>query len=168
MKLEQIRQMVVESRRADWLRIHPPLFHHEMGNLIRSGVTEVEVGAHYYSLVYRADVNLTVEVGLPMDRDDTRQFDFAERFVNPKASCYYVDIFWAGSLVDRYSMIALDGGHKLLPFPHTGGSQETGWVDQVHEREVEVARLLASVDGSYDPIDGALSTVGFVVVPDED
>ena len=173
MNLNELRQILTESRPHQWWKLDAtgPLYRN--GWVMTSGGGreghDLEVTWHHEAAVYRDDIDLTIQWGMDMDPgdDDRRHFDWAEKFINPKVHPWWVDVFWRGVLVDRYGVVSVDGGHGLVPFPHTAG-ESPDWHNAVTEREVAVVHLVDHLGGGHDRSVNYIQQVGFRVVPDQD
>jgi hypothetical protein len=117
MRLDEIRQLIVDhdDRDAFW---HAP----QTGPYFTDApdVDEDTFRQHSELFVYTGDVDLTIQAGLEwghlahqVKRADAIWDDVA--FPDESARVSYADIFWRGVLVDRISVITVDGGRATLP-----------------------------------------------------
>lgn len=181
MNLRDLRTILTTTDAWQWSKID------STGPLYRNGYVvsgtpgghehDIDVYWHDSAAVYRDDVDLTIQWGMDLsgirrNRDDWR-LPWAENFPSQSVSPHWVDVFWRGTLVDRYALIGIDGGHGLVPFPRTKAKgdpldHETQYDDVITERELAVARLIDSLQGGFQRVDEYVTRSGLVVIPDED
>lgn len=137
MQLDAIRHILTSTSADDWRQLDPPVYHHQIG--ITSGRDEwsMEVVEHDYSATYRAEVNLTIAWGFEVDRDLT--FPNWRAFPDPQIKRRNLDVFWAGALVDRITLVSVDGGRGQFVMPMMVDGKDT-----VTEDEVAVGDLVMS------------------------
>lgn len=68
---------------------------------------------------YRRDLNLRFEVNY---LDEGKQCDnfvepWANRHPDPRATGYWCDLYYGSTLVERFILVAVDGGRAMLPIP---------------------------------------------------
>lgn len=174
-RLDELRRILTESSAQAWSKLDSdgPLYRYNVSMVSQPGSQAIpQIDWHHSGAVYRDDVDLTIQWGLDVDSDrdsnDLWNFEWASNFTSPKVHPYFVDVFWRGTLVDRYAVIGVDGGRGLVPFPRTTG-EEPNWYDVVTKREVAVAALVTDLGGlRLSMFDYYLDKAGFTVVPDGD
>lgn len=186
MKLADIWDTITRSTRADWNHIpcwgamSGPSFHDSFETTSSSRGLETGVESHGNVAIYREDVNLSIAWGIDVDDRFWRthktklNYDFQKNFMNDDVTRCFADVFWAGSLVDREILVAVDSGRTLLPAPRgylvSGESHEDTavWGDKVTSREVAFARLVDSLEGGGGEFSSNLRRAGFAVIDEED
>jgi hypothetical protein len=172
MKLQDVRRILTESEGCQWSKLDSagPLYRNGFGTWTTADNQGIDVTWHHSAAVYRDDIDLTVQWGMKLDATRDRghwAFPWAENFMSKDVTPYWVDVFWRGSLVDRYAAVSVDGAHGLVPMPHTAG-EEPNWLDAVTKREAGVIRLIAELGNYGRSFDGYLALAGFTIVDDED
>jgi hypothetical protein len=107
-KYEDIIQIIKDSDpKKDW--VQPKDSHKE----------ELEIRFH------KEDVNLRFEINRH-DGTHVVNSDFKENWANfhsdPKASSYYVGLYYASTLVETFFLVSVDGGRASLPLPKTANN----------------------------------------------
>lgn len=165
MKLDELRGTITHSAKKDW---HPltcwggngPSYLNSYSTWSGpDGWGGIEVESHSNLAVYRADIDLKLAWGLPRDgRDEKLHLPWQDRFPNPKVTAYFVDVIWRGSLVDRDTHFAVDGGRAYLPSGHAKYENQenpdpTTWrwiTDEVTPWEYHLTKLVHSFEPSED------------------
>jgi hypothetical protein len=123
MTLQALMERVITSQREDWHTIN--CFGADRGPAYRdrftfwsklngqSGVLEAE--SHDIVAVYMPDVSITLAWGL-RHIDDFEE-EWANKFSEPHASSFYVDVFYNNALIFRDICVSVDGGRATLPLP---------------------------------------------------
>lgn len=169
MRLNELQNLVIQSQPEDWHMIPAGAFFTDAPNIDTGSFEQ-----HDYLLVYREDVDLTIQWGMR-----ARGFDHVEKakqlwpnaaFPDPAADVYHVDAFWRGVLVDRENVVSVDGCRAYLPL---GSSRVTNWeggggpAPEVPEYEHTAtpwqAALARVVDNDRDEHDSYMSRAGLVV-----
>ncbi|WP_019549838.1 MULTISPECIES: hypothetical protein [Streptomycetaceae] len=141
MRLEEIRNRVRSSTREDWRQI-------SNGN----GTTIFD--GHHTLLVHREDVRLSIGWGADSGEAEPdeewaapfqRHLDADHRRATP---CHFATIYYAGAMVDRYDVAAVDSGSTLVPVPSDafteGSDGETAHHYEVSAFHRDLARLIHS------------------------
>lgn len=138
-RLEELRQLIIDSdRERDWHDIIIGTYYTEVPN-----VDDDTYEWPHSMIVYRDDVDLTIQWGLPARRlrhvTTARQlWDEHGAFPDPSARTELADIFWRGNLVDRVELAVVDGGRATLP---VGSSQVIGYDHSRSAEEQEIRRV---------------------------
>ena len=172
MRLDQIRRMVRESTAADWERLYAAevLLNSQRLSVITSGdqLHNIEQDGHHAAAIYAADVHLTLQYGLQQGDPKNMHFDW-DVFPH-KAFMFYVDVLWNGVVVDRHTLVGVDGGQAHLPLPTPEFDQPISadseanryWVTTT---ERDLARLIHDIAGNPESFDSYLNRVEFEVRP---
>ena len=75
----------------------------------------VDIDSHLASAVYKHDLSITMAWGMGVN--DNFIEPWANQFSDPKATSYFVDVFYNGAIVLRQLNISVDGGRADLPMP---------------------------------------------------
>ena len=170
--LAQIRTMVRASAPADWEDLEPGPWYLD-GFATVNG--QVETSYHPRLAVYRPDVSLRLAWGMRKSwgdsDDDGLRFDW--HFPDPRMVLELVDVLWAGALVDRLVVVAVDGHRCLLPCPAEPIVVDSGQhrPDIVGETasayDVAVARLVNSIGDGISEFDRYFRESGIVEIPND-
>ena len=148
MQYDELTQTITTSTPADWARIDADggLFLDMLGEVSSSEQRWLEVSTHQSMAVYRNDIDLRLAWGLTTGHDLTfEHWVFPDRGVDRLA----VDAFWRGALVNRWTVLEVDGGRCYLPDPSrvtvkTGDGptdvETVGW--EAPASEIALARLV--------------------------
>lgn len=182
MNLRDLREILTTTDAWQWSRIDStgPLYRN--GYVVSGGLGpdaehDINIYWHDSAAVYRDDIDLTIQWGMnlsPVREDrDAWHLPWAEKFPSRSVHPHWVDVFWRGTLVDRYAMVSIDGGHGLVPFPHTKAKSDpldhdTKYDYVISERELGIARLIDSLQGGIYRVDEHVARCGLVVTQDED
>lgn len=161
MKLQRLRDRIIASTADDWEKVTVGPFYRDGFELTSTGSDGwqiSEVRWHDGLLVYRDDVDLTIQYGMS-DPQFARQTDVKiwgdVVFADPAQRVEFVDVFWRGSLVDRERVVGVDGGRAVLPFGHQhvttlndefGPGADYVRVFSATQWQVAVARLVSEVN----------------------
>jgi hypothetical protein len=137
MRLDDVRRLVANSAPRDW---------HKIG-CYGAGADSSDRPGHRSVFVFRADVNLTMAYGAPVD--DGEPWEDAELAPGPMHDVRVVllDVLWAGALVDRQALYLVDDGRGILP-DYEDEAIDTGQLDAeavartASARAVRAARLM--------------------------
>ena len=108
---------------------------------------------HTGRAVYRPDVNLGLAWGMPREE----RFEWAESpFPDKWTTNEYVDVLWAGMLIDRITVTAVDDHRALLPpaTPEVIQGEDGNWLSMVvigehaTEWDAHLTRLVHSLSGA--------------------
>ncbi len=99
MNLTDIESILKDSDACDWERVNAP----------------VSQPGHSGSAVYKPDLRLSLEWGVAENHDYKEAW--ANRHPDPSARSYYADVLFAGAVVKRVLMVAIDGGRAHIPAP---------------------------------------------------
>ena len=114
MELRELRQTIMESEFFHW-------------NVVETGpyftdapdIDEHTVEQHDELLVLTSDVDITIQHGLRargMNQiTEASQLWENAHFPDPSASVHFVDVFYRGNLVDRESVVWVDGARAAIP-----------------------------------------------------
>ncbi len=75
-------------------------------------------------------------------QNDDYQDEWANRHPDPKATGYWYDLFYDGNLIERFILVAVDGGRSKLPPPNW----RTGKIEVMNYRVAQINDVLGSVD----------------------
>lgn len=157
--LDEIRQMILKSdRESDWHDIVVGTYFREVP-LVDDDTFEW----HNEMIVYRPDVDLTIQWGMRSRRLDhvttaEQLWDEHGRFPDPAAHVEHADVFWRGNLIDRVELVTVDGGRALLPVGDRRSltpladlrpGKKVAWEYSATRWEVGLARLLDN-DADFD------------------
>ncbi len=139
MRLDEIRKLVTESQPEDWHKMTvggtaaPSYKQTLVTHKINDEPAETVAEEHGYLAVYKEDVDLSIAWGLEEDGyyGDRKEyvFPFLDNFANKGVRKITLDVFWAGNLVDRHTLLSVDGWRAYLPIPEfriigNGSSEE--------------------------------------------
>ena len=147
-RLDDLRRLVADSAPGDW---------HKIG-CYGAGADPSDRRGHRSVFVFRADVNLTLAFGAPID--DGEPWEDAELAPGPKHEVRGVllDVFWAGALVDRQALHLVDDGRGILP-DYEDEAIDTGQLDDeavartAPARAVRAARLMLCLTKCFSTFD---------------
>jgi hypothetical protein len=172
MRLDDLRRWVADSAPGDW---------HKIG-CYGAGADSSDRPGHWSVFVFRADVNLTMAYGAPID--DGEPWEDAELAPGPNHEVRPVllDVFWAGALVDRQALYLVDNGRGILP-DYEDEAIDTGQLDAeavartAPARAVRAARLMLCLNEGFSTFDEEaraghrfdfyFDRSGIVEIPDE-
>jgi hypothetical protein len=172
MQLDDLRRLVADSAPGDW---------HKIG-CYGAGADSSDRLGHWLVFVFRADVNLTMAYGAPID--DGEPWEDAELAPGPNHDVRPVllDVFWAGALVDRQALYLVDDGRGILP-DYEDEAIDTGQFDAeavartAPARAVRAARLMLCLTKGFStfdeqaraghPFDFYFHRSGIVEIPDD-
>ena len=148
MRLDDLRRLVADSTPGDW---------HKIG-CYGAGADSSRRHGHRSVFVFRADVNLTMAYGAPVD--DGEPWQDAELAPGPKHDVRVVllDVLWAGALVDRQALLLVDDGRGILP-DYEDEAIDTGQLDAeavprtASARAVRTARLVLCLTSGSSTFD---------------
>jgi hypothetical protein len=71
---------------------------------------------------YKKDLNLRFEIKYTDDGIQNNDFKepWANRHPDPSATGYWCDLYYSSTLVERFVLVAVDGGRAMLPLPKVG------------------------------------------------
>lgn len=115
MTYDELTKLIANSTAAEWIRIEAPLYNHWIdwsSSGFEGSIT------HTSRAVLRSDVDVAVEWGMerPGNRDEHHPWA-ADRFADPTARSFWVDVFYRGAHVDRRTLVAVDGNRAYIPAP---------------------------------------------------
>jgi hypothetical protein len=171
MRYDEIRSLIASTTSDDWNELEQgPLYLDQMNQVMSGGASWIEVGSHYSVFVYGPDVDLRIAWGISLDD----RLDFGWHFPDRAVTRRLVDVFWRGSLVDRWTVLSVDGGRALLPdvdrfWVRTGDTaadfEHITWT--VPALDGALARLLNVLAGHQpDDLETALQIAGIIELPD--
>jgi hypothetical protein len=117
---EQILRTVMASQPTDWARV------------TTNARTVVS---------FKNDANLRLQIKYSGERiqcDDFRE-SWATRHADPSATGYSCELFYGATLVERFILVAVDGGRALLPIPKRALSHAAP--DSVLPLDYQIARI---------------------------
>lgn len=181
MRLAEIREMLTNSTASDWNKITcwgagtGPSYRNVFESWQSSGeVMQTGVDSHGNTAVFREDVNLSVAWGLDRDNrwwdrsDRGLSFSFEDNFPDSKITVLFADVFWAGTLVDRHYLMAVDGGRAYLPLSQVrkvgAGMGPDSYEEYFVEESLPIARLFHSFEHAED-FDRYVAQSGLPVAP---
>lgn len=135
MKLKDIHLRIQNSTSSDWHLIKcaigvGPSYHNRYDWALGSD-------SHHSTLVFIQNVALTISWGMVSDKD--MRPAWLKRFPECESVDYRIgDVFWNGSLIDRYRFASV-GGRAVLPVPHA--VYETGLMSDPSAVSFEVPRF---------------------------
>lgn len=114
MELQELRQAIMDSEFFHWHVVDVGPYFTDAPD-----IDEDTVEQHEELLVLKSNIDITIQHGLrTRGRDDitlaTQLWEEAA-FPDPSAHVYFVDVFYRGTLVDRESVVSVDGGRALIP-----------------------------------------------------
>lgn len=139
MQLIELRKQIIETNDDFWHRIDiGPYYHdrlHVPGDLEFTGSSH----SHYSRFVLTHDVRISIEWGMDANfrGDETHPWTDTAAFPDKRSSTEVVDIFLNGALVDRSTVISVDGGRAYLPSysnARVDGETSTDWDNAVYEQ----------------------------------
>jgi hypothetical protein len=138
MRLREIHQALTETRAESWRRIHAPIFLDKIQKWTGGGEGwGIDIVEHSDGAALREDVNLTIAWGMERARD--LRFPSWSEFPDPAVHSAYLDVFWAGAHVDRFTYAQVDGYRGLFLMPSRVAGEDT-----LTEAEIAVGDLLMS------------------------
>lgn len=71
---------------------------------------------------HRGDVNLRLETSIDDDhaQNDNFMAPWANKFPDKTAKGWYVDLYYASTLIHRFVLVSVDGARAQLPLPRAG------------------------------------------------
>lgn len=174
--LHEIRQMIEISTEADWNVTHGPTYLNRWGYWTGpDGVWGLDHDEHMTRAAFIPDVNVTIAFGLAVQMPHRGGLDEAHeqpewaKFPDPTVDVDYIDVFWAGALVDRDLVVTVDGGRAVLPDPtpeYEGELPENVKVIRwtVTRWEAALARVAHNLEHEQLDFDDYLRRAGFTVV----
>ncbi len=125
MKLEEIKNLLLNSERADWSLIHCESYGNgpSYKNKLRFDYSIEEpnkIYSHRVVAVYRPDISITMAYDLICEED--LDLDWLERFDDSSPSLHFVDVFYNNALVLREKFIKID--NCKLPYPRRIGKDK--------------------------------------------
>lgn len=176
MRLDQIHQLISQSRPDDWNDVKPgPVLPDAWSKTTGGDGWEVYQQAHHTLLVYRPDVRLSIAYGMPEEPDglaSTNQTpDWASNFTDNRGlRVKFADISWNGNLVDRYVVTPVDGGRAILPWPDVIIGERDGQKapeivgHKVTALHADLARLLDETAGHRSEFDHYMAQAGIQII----
>ncbi|MER0429890.1 hypothetical protein [Streptomyces microflavus] len=176
MRLADIRTIIEQSTSADWHHIAcwgsgaEPSFHDKWERRGTLGGDELgkwalDLDSHGNTLVNRENVALTIAWGITAKKGMTPEWN---TFTDDGPVDYQLgDIFWNGVLVDRYYLVAVDGGRAILPLPRPIYERREGKVAVAHCEVARFHRAFARLVHNAEPgedFEEYYSKAGFVTV----
>jgi len=124
MNMHELRGAITDTYDEHWHLVQDGPFFHDR-------VEDDTVQAHRKRAVLHSDINIAIEWGMAVDDDADAaldDYDWAShaRLSDPKVHEIWVDVFYQGDLVDRVTLLDVDGHRAYLPVPeHIGGTWVT-------------------------------------------
>ncbi|WP_328995973.1 hypothetical protein OG394_15060 [Kribbella sp. NBC_01245] len=152
MKLAELQNTIEHSSAENWSKLSHHGFRYSLhpASISAVGMVELDADFHHTLLTYRDDIDIQVAYGIDQNFAGTGQvqhhapqFDWAEKFIHPKATVVHVDYLYRGNIVDSIWVLSFDGA--WLPFPERSDENPDG---QFSGRSLRIARLLQKVDYS--------------------
>ena len=173
MRLDELDEIFESTGSDHWSKMGPPTF---LFSYVVSGLDDdariTAVEYHEQIAVLRADVDVRIAWGYDPDFGERDRVFFPEHtFPDPGIRVELGDVFYRGSLVDRYWLIAVDGGRAVLPMPHArlkaGVSRDGGLKPDDYEwyassRDLAFARLVDDLSANRE-FDEYVRRAGLVV-----
>jgi hypothetical protein len=173
MQLFELEKIYAETSAHHWeVTNDGPTFLHGymLGGDRISGVEE-----HHSIAVLQRDIDVRIAWGYDPEFGQKEEYTYFKEhaFADPNVSIELGDVFYRGALVQRHWLLSVDGSRALLPRPtarHKEGadllSEDPNDYEQfVTQRQVNFARLLNDLRGTYADFDGYLRRSRFVVDP---
>jgi hypothetical protein len=88
---------------------------------------------------YRRDLNLRFEINYSDEGTQYFVEAWANRHPDPRASGYWCDLYYASTLIERFILVAVDGGRAMLPIPRCGS--DLAHLDEVTSLEYKIAQI---------------------------
>lgn len=158
MHLNDLRDTIINSRPDDWTAVSDgPLYLGRISPSYGAGGASIVVDSHYRLAIYNEDVDLRLAWGLVA----ATGLSYPNlKWPDPTINRIYVDAFWGGALVARWTLLDVDGHRCYLPeLSHP----PTGWT--VTCSEEKLARLVQTLgSGRDDEYEGYLKQTRAVVV----
>lgn len=162
MNLHELRSTITESIEADWNLVE--LGRTDHGTIAGTSEFEAEIMLHHAAFI--DDLSIAIEWGrsVHIASDDKLSLDdyawarlltWQDRRVEEE----FVDVFFAGSLVDRVTILVVDGYRSHLPMPRPDGD---AWA--VSSWHATLARIVDGLSGHTD-FSRYLKQARFVVQP---
>jgi hypothetical protein len=134
MKLQDVRSLIQSSTVKDWEQIpistdngpsyHTGIYAETNENSEMESEVFIEAKTHSNILVYKNDINLTIEAGMDAFYRINHQYkaSWIPKHWNPNHEnlCLF-DVFWNGNLVDRVYYLPVDSARSLIPMPSRNG-----------------------------------------------
>jgi hypothetical protein len=149
-ELGTAQDLVISSTPSDWQHWDAPCW----------ATSE----SHGDRATYRLDVALELAWGRVANDEFVEEW--TSRFPDTRASSFYAEATYGGTLVLQELLVHVDGDRYMLPLPRIHkpdpGSNEIEW--RVDRRRLAVARLLDGLAGSagYD-LDSSIRQAGFIL-----
>jgi len=159
MNLFEIRRLIIESWKDSWHYLpEGPLFNYNLGT---AGDAATVLGWHDARAVLIEDVDVAIEFGLSADPFENRRDWSPEwaKFPDPTVQVEFCDIYYRNALVDRISMVRVDGGRALLPLPNRDDGR---WI--VFDWPYHLARVINDLQ-DHREFDSYFSRSGFYKWP---
>ncbi|MFD6094563.1 hypothetical protein ACFWGN_20825 [Oerskovia sp. NPDC060338] len=114
MNLLELRDTIINSSIDDWHNVTVGPYFTDAPD-----IDEDTVEQHQELMVYRSDIDVTIQHGLRARGYDqikkATQLWHDAHFPDPAAHVEFVDVFWRGVLVDREHVVTVDGGRASIP-----------------------------------------------------
>ena len=117
MELNELREIIIQTNDDFWHQLEIGPFYHDRiyvaGDLDFEGTSH----SHYERAVLISDVDISLEWGMDADGREKESHAWADAasFPDPTIRSQVVDVFYRGALVDRTSVISVDGGRAYVP-----------------------------------------------------
>jgi hypothetical protein len=117
--LDQIHEVLSAGRAEEWhyfeaLGTFDVLSLAELGD----GTQRFEMEGHHNVATYRANPSLTLAWG--QRENEKFQEAWANSFADPSASSFLLDVLWNGAVIDRHTLVYVDGNRVAMPLPQLG------------------------------------------------
>ena len=151
MRLEDIRQCVLESSFGDWAKLMDgEVFLRFQRLKIESSAdtlgSRLDQDGHHASAVYRADVDLSLNYGLTFGSGESH-FDW-DIWPGHDARMFYVDVLWRGVPVERHVLVFVHEARAILPLPTPEMNTASIAAYHVTTAQRDLARLVHGIEGS--------------------
>ena len=172
MRYDEITKTITTSSPDDWTVLASgPVFLDQVIQVDSGTGHWVKVDSHHSLAVYKADVDLRLAWGLPLD--STVSFHAATPWRDKEVVCRLVDALWQGALVARWVVLMVDGRRCYLPNPggeYVRTGESMGDAEMIglsaSADETALARLLQKLARLGWDFDTYLADSGIVPRPD--
>ena len=114
-----------------------------------------------YCIYHKAFPEFTIVKG-ERDMQNYRQ-DWAQKFPDPTAWSYYVEVRYHATVLKRLLFVSCDGGRYHLPAPIRHESYGNEWVIETDTLEYKISKLYFQ----YYPLPEALAGRGVRLIPED-
>ena len=156
MELSKLRETVTETNDEYWHQLVVGPYYHDRPFVEGDNYTGTS-HSHYNRAVLHSDVNVSLEWGYEHETNEDGDYPWSD-FPDKKVRSMFVDVFYAGSLVDRNVLYVVDGHRAILPNYRTVRTDDGGpfefdsatWEHRDSKWEFLLAQLINQLSGNSE------------------